>query len=595
MEDILGFSRSLASEGGEAASLPHRSGSNGWESRNGMKSRVWTVRGNIRIRAAAIAIGLIALTALPASAGVMLLSTTTTNNEGPQINNSGWVGWMGSVGPQSDTYLWNGSSIQKVSPGGGVDFGPQINNAGQLVWSSRQSLMPLGWGDTDDEIFLSNGFAAQQLTNDLNSNDVFPRINRTGQIVWEHWNNPTQIYLWNGSTVRPLTQDTVSTTSNRHPQINDAGQVVWEHWEGTASQIQFWNGSTVRSLTVDPGEYLNPQINNAGQVVWAGGVSGHHSIYLWNGSAVQQITTGAPDDQYPQINNSGEVAWVRGNGVVSGNSQWNVWFWNGTSDQQITSTGSEISDLRLNDSGQIVWTHELPTGRTVYLWNGAYVQPLATLGTWNAEPEINDAGQVVWVGWDGSTNEVYLYTPTAPAAPSGLTASIVSSTQVNLAWTDNSDNEFAFAIWRQTGTGSFTRVGVVPPNTTSFTDAGLTPGTTYTYEVRATNNIGASGWSNQATVALVPPAAPTRLTVSGVSASAVNLTWTDNSYNETAFAIWRQSGGSAFVRVGVVAPNTTRFTDTGLTPNTTYTYEVRATNNVGASAWSNQMSVTTSP
>src|SRR6266568_8736087 len=100
---------------------------------------------------------------------------------------------------------------------------------------------------------------------------------------------------------------------------------------------------------------------------------------------------------------------------------------------------------------------------------------------------------------------------TAPAAPSGLTAGAASSSQVNLTWTDNSDNEFAFAVWRQSGGGAFGRVAVLAPNTTSFTDTGLTPGTPYTYEVRAINNAGASPWSNQATVTLVgplPPAAP---------------------------------------------------------------------------------------
>src|SRR5207245_8312917 len=97
------------------------------------------------------------------------------------------------------------------------------------------------------------------------------------------------------------------------------------------------------------------------------------------------------------------------------------------------------------------------------------------------------------------------------------------------------------------------------------------------------------------TVGNTPPAAPTNLTAVAASSTQINLTWTDNSNNETAFAVWRTGGGSAFARVAALAANSTSYTDRGLTPNTPYTYAVRAINNVGASAWSNQVMVTTPP
>src|SRR5438309_1552146 len=184
---------------------------------------------------------------------------------------------------------------------------------------------------------------------------------------------------------------------------------------------------------------------------------------------------------------------------------------------------------------------------------------------------------------------------TTPAAPSGLTASAASSSQVNLTWTDNSDNESAFAVWRQGGGAASARVAALAPNTTRFTDTGLTPGTAYTYEVRAINNAGASPWSNQATVTLVglaPPAAPSNLAVSSFSAAAVALTWTDNSNNELAFAVWRSAGGAAFARIAALPPNSTSYTDTAVSAGTSYSYEVRAINSGGASPWSNQATVT---
>lgn len=116
--------------------------------------------------------------------------------------------------------------------------------------------------------------------------------------------------------------------------------------------------------------------------------------------------------------------------------------------------------------------------------------------------------RMVWTGQDPATLacEVFFYQPVPPAAPSNLTATTASRTQINLTWTDNSDNETAFAVWRSTmGVGDpFSRVGVVAPNITSYSDTGLAPNTTYTYEVRATNNVGASAWSNQPSATTSP-------------------------------------------------------------------------------------------
>ena len=173
-----------------------------------------------------------------------------------------------------------------------------------------------------------------------------------------------------------------------------------------------------------------------------------------------------------------------------------------------------------------------------------------------------------------------------------------STSQITLNWVDNSDNETQFAIWRKSGSGSYTRVGVVAPNSTSYTDFGLNPNTTYTYRVRACNDFYASGWTNEAsstTLQIPPPAAPTNLTAVVTASKRVNLAWTDNSNNETAFSIWRKSGTGDYVRIALVPANTTRFTDTSMSLGVTYTYKVRAANDFFASAFTNEMSATPGP
>ncbi len=84
-------------------------------------------------------------------------------------------------------------------------------------------------------------------------------------------------------------------------------------------------------------------------------------------------------------------------------------------------------------------------------------------------------------------------TPTGPAAPTGLSASAISSDQIDLSWTDNSDDEDWFAIERSLDGNTFEEIGTtVVPDTESFSDTGLAASTLYYYKVAAVNNNGRS-------------------------------------------------------------------------------------------------------
>lgn len=88
--------------------------------------------------------------------------------------------------------------------------------------------------------------------------------------------------------------------------------------------------------------------------------------------------------------------------------------------------------------------------------------------------------------------------PTTPAAPSGLAANAASTSQINLNWMDNSNNETSFQIQRATNSSFSQNVvnAFVGSNTTSQQVVGLDAGATYYFRVRAANSVGDSGWSN---------------------------------------------------------------------------------------------------
>ncbi len=191
-----------------------------------------------------------------------------------------------------------------------------------------------------------------------------------------------------------------------------------------------------------------------------------------------------------------------------------------------------------------------------------------------------------------------------PTAPSNLTATPASSSQINLSWTASTDNVgvTGYLVERCTDMCS-TYTQIAAPTTTTFNDSGLAVGTTYGYRVRAIDVAGnLSSYSNAVTATtnapdMQSPTTPTSLTATVISGSQINLSWTASTDNigVTGYLIERCTGTgcSSFDRQATV-PGTT-YSDTGLVPNTSYTYQVKATDAAGNfSPYSNQSTATTS-
>jgi len=171
-----------------------------------------------------------------------------------------------------------------------------------------------------------------------------------------------------------------------------------------------------------------------------------------------------------------------------------------------------------------------------------------------------------------------------PAAPSLLEAraSFPGDLAITLTWSDNSLDETAFEIERCIGSGcaDFVLIATIPSNNiNSMNDVGLAEVTTYSYRVRAVNAAGASGYSNvaSATTSYARPDGQLTSLVGTFTNGVVELTWIENATNETRFEIERYevgAGGTEFIVIGTVAPDTTSFVDTTALRGTSYLYRV---------------------
>jgi hypothetical protein len=192
---------------------------------------------------------------------------------------------------------------------------------------------------------------------------------------------------------------------------------------------------------------------------------------------------------------------------------------------------------------------------------------------------------------------------TAPVAPGNLVASAVSSSQINLAWTDNSNNETGFIVERALlSTGPWTQVATTSANIASWANAGLTPTTTYYYRVKAYNSVGNSAYSNLASATTQSslagaPAAPTANAATNVTSSGFTANWSSASgatgYRldvSTSSSFGSYLSGYQNLDVGNVLSRSV----SGLSASTNYYYRVRAYNLSGTSGNSTTRSVTTS-
>ena len=175
-----------------------------------------------------------------------------------------------------------------------------------------------------------------------------------------------------------------------------------------------------------------------------------------------------------------------------------------------------------------------------------------------------------------------------PAVPTGVSAT-AGTQQIALSWTASS-GATSYNVKRGTNSGGpYTQVS--SPTTNSFTNTGLTAGTTYFYVVSAVNATGESANSMQVSATPNPPipAVPTGLSATPGKEQVV-LSWSPTS-GTTSYNVKRAtSTGGPFNIVSTPALST--FTDTGLTDGTTYFYVVSALNATGESNDSAEASAT---
>jgi hypothetical protein len=208
-------------------------------------------------------------------------------------------------------------------------------------------------------------------------------------------------------------------------------------------------------------------------------------IFIFGGRTVNETLIGNV-----QIYNPATNTWASGTGMPIPKVQFGAAT---APDGRIYIVGGKVNYT--NSTGPFFHTVEIYNPATNSWANGPVIP--AQVGELEA---VSLSGSIYAIGGTDGTYRNYNFQLTpVPPAPTNLTATAVSSSQINLSWTDNSPNETGFAIERATASGGpYAVIATVAANTTSFANIGLTPSTTMFYRVRATNTGGSSPFTNVA-------------------------------------------------------------------------------------------------
>ena len=371
------------------------------------------------------------------------------------------------------------------------------------------------------------------------------RLIARGQVIYGIKNGVRDFIYNTGPDSTKYSTGTAGMLAYASSAVTDAKIASWASGAAPVS-LGTWTSSTFAGTEnpLDEGDRWYPLPGYSGFKKMGGLAIGLDSVH--NASGVWSITP--PAKQYSEVT-LGSVASGGGGPIVRidrsnpGQTGWLLFLWADnpfasgiykmTPDGSFTPVRLFTATIVSGDKWRLI-----ATGNTLDVFrNGVFQFTYMTDGSY----ATGDVGieaftpNFTFMGWEGGDPAGGTPDTTPPTAPSNLTATAASSSQINLAWTASTDDVgvAGYLVERCQGSGctGFAQVATVAG--TTYNDTGLVAATSYSYRVRATDAAGnLSGYSNTAS-ATTPAPIPSPPTItsftpsSGPAGTSVTITGTN--------------------------------------------------------------------
>ena len=258
-----------------------------------------------------------------------------------------------------------------------------------------------------------------------------------------------------------------------------------------------------------------------------------------------------------------------------------------------SENGYEITGYRVQYSTDLTFETSVMTIDTVSL--STAINALASESTYYVRvAAINARGASEYSGISS------VGTPSAPSEPVNVSSTVSSTSSVVLTWdaplTDGGDTVTRYEVTVDGGFGTV----VYPAERTAPTATveGLTAGETYSFNVKAVNNVGSSNFSSVSQMVATAPDAASTLTLEVASTNSINASWTAPASNGspiTGYVVDYSTDSSFSAGFSTLETVSTSATLDGLTTGSTYYVRVSSVNALGITAVTKSIVVATAP
>jgi chitodextrinase len=195
----------------------------------------------------------------------------------------------------------------------------------------------------------------------------------------------------------------------------------------------------------------------------------------------------------------------------------------------------------------------------------------------------NGAGTTYTLDATGNRKVVATVPPTPVQAPTSVTVTAASATSLNLSWSaaTGGTGHYTYGVYASPS-GASVASGLT---TTSYVATGLSAHTSYSYTVKATDTDGTSSPQSAASTAVTTYALPVISSFGGTanSSSAITLNWISSDTNGPGLSVYSLTRTPGSLNASPLS-TATSYPDSGLTPNTSYTYTLTANDGHGDTA-----------
>jgi peptidoglycan hydrolase-like protein with peptidoglycan-binding domain/phosphodiesterase/alkaline phosphatase D-like protein len=486
----------------------------------------------------------------------------------------------GSLTQTSATITWttNESSDTQVEYGQTVSYGNTTVLNSSLVTSHSQTLSSLSAGTTYHYRVKSKDAAGNLSTSLDYSFTTVAAPDTTAP------NAVANLAVTAGS----ITQTSAGFTWTSPSDLPSGGTVASYDIRYSTSVITTSNWSTRTQVTGEP----TPATPGASQSYTIAGLTAGRVYYvaikstdvagnIANLSNVATLTTTAPADTTPPVISAITAGSITQNGAV------------------VTWTTNESSDTQVEYGQTVSYGNTTVLNSSLVTSHSQTLSSLSAGTTYHYRVKSKDAAGNVAQSGDNTFTTLLAPDTTAPTAPNAPSATAISQTAINLAWTASADpfiagqinsgvKEYRIERCQGTGCSSFTQITTVTTDT-AYTNTSLTASTAYSYRFRSQDNAGNfsnySGIVTAITQTIPPPVDTTPPVITAIdvsgTASDAEVSWTTNELATSRIDYGTNDSSLTQVVDSATLTASHTLSLTGLKRRTTYYYKITSSDASG--------------